>query len=130
MQDEGYYAVILLSEEENENIVKPFLNGKFSEMSKDLINSYPKLVDTGKVHTLRGSMRKVLGFSLQKKICTKSRDLREFWENYLDVTLPQDAEVWSKPELKDEYYQADEAFHESDQDDGERPGSSTTPTDE
>jgi hypothetical protein len=36
--------------------------------------------------------------------------LREYWESKLGISLPEDAEVWSKPRHEDEIYGFDEGI--------------------
>ncbi len=42
--------------------------------------------------------------SVDHQIVYRSDTLRKMWEEYLDVELPANAEVWSKPELKNESF--------------------------
>lgn len=35
-------------------------------------------------------------------ILNKDPQLREYWEQTLDAVLPEDAEVWSRPEKEEE----------------------------
>lgn len=98
--------------------IKPFIEGKFSEINKRLINFYPKFVPTGKVTRIGNSSiaRQVMGFCLQRKIHQKSNDLRYYWEERIDCNLPEDAEVWSKPNLDEEYYRSSETGTTSSED--------------
>jgi hypothetical protein len=61
-------------------------------------------------------VRQIMGFSLQRKICTKSEDLKFYWEDRLDTSLPDGAEVWNKPNLDEEYYKESSAGSSTDPD--------------
>lgn len=70
------------------------MEGKYSEIDRDYVKTnFPKYNSNASE-------------SINYKILTKSKELKEYWETILDVELDSDAEVWSIPELKDEikYY--------------------------
>lgn len=92
--DDGLMFVFDLSEW-REKVVLPFLDGKYSQIDRDYVKKYfPEKIYQGGV----------LAQSVNYKILTKHEDLRYYWEAIIDTSLPEDAEVWSKPELTDEVF--------------------------
>jgi hypothetical protein len=82
-----------LSPGARENIVKPFLDGKYSKIDRDYVKEhFNKLVSGGSQ------------LSTNWMILNKHESLRKYWEEQIGTTLPQDAEVWSRPEKIDEIY--------------------------
>jgi len=119
--EEGMCVKISLQDLEEEEgavekmYIEPFLKGKYSDINQKLINFYPKFVPTGKIYYMKGNFpRQIMGACLQRKICTKSQDLKYYWEEVIDINLPEDAEVWSKPNLDEEYYKKGPASPSSD----------------
>ncbi len=84
--------IFKIDERSKEEIIKPFLLGKYSEISR-------KYVFDNFDFWLDGSKR-----PLNYKVLTKSPDLRRYWEDKLQVYLPPRAEVWSAPLKENEIY--------------------------
>lgn len=91
--DEDLVAVYTLTNEEKDKIVAPFLEGKYSKLDEDYVkkNYAPKVIINGREYR-----------DYCYDIITRSTDLREYWEDRLNVSLGDDAEVWSKPILENE----------------------------
>lgn len=62
--------------------------GKYSETSKAFQDLFPKVVKIMKNGLHRDEL------SLQTRIFNKADDLREYWENRLNISLSQKMEVW------------------------------------
>lgn len=82
-----------LTVEEQNNILKPFIQGKYSEIDRTYVfEHFPKHKIVGiKNHRLIRELRE------DYMVLTKHPQLREFWELKLDVSLPEDAELYDKP---------------------------------
>jgi len=84
------HRMFVFSFEDNfkQSVVSPFLAGKYSKIDRDYVNMFfPREIISG--ITRRPSMNWM--------ILNKSPKIREQWEDILDVSLPEDAEVWSRP---------------------------------
>ena len=80
------------SEDIRREVVKPFYEGKYSQISKSYVNKY-------------FNTQSNLGLKpLQWKICNRNSSMKLYWEERIGVTLPEDAEVWSRPKKQDEIY--------------------------
>ncbi len=86
----GIMYVFSLTEEEKEKIVKPFLQGKYSELDKDYVEKYFPLDPK---HALYGN----------RLVIEKSDKYVKYWSDQ-GVELPANAEVWSRPDLTNEIY--------------------------
>lgn len=71
-------------------VIAPFINGKFSQIDKAYVNTHLKF----KVG--------LNTYSNAYRICNKDEALRQEWEERLDVYLPEDAEVSSRPNKEKE----------------------------
>jgi hypothetical protein len=89
--DEGKVTYVFdIEEEKREKVVKPFLEGKYSQVDRDYVESnFPR-------HHLR--------LAINRKVFDKDPSLKKKWEDAIGLKLPQDAEVWSKPKLEVEVY--------------------------
>lgn len=84
--------IFKLSEEIKRKIVSPFLKGKYSLIDRDYVKQ------NFRKHTLNQ------GLSINWRILHKDPLLKQDWEDMLGRSLPEDAEVWSKPEKEDDIY--------------------------
>ena len=94
--DEIFLAIFKFTEEQKEKIIQPFIAGKYSEIDREYVNKYFKQFNsTGQKTT-------------NWQILNKDDDLRRSWERELNVTpyirisIPEDAEVWSKIKKENE----------------------------
>ena len=70
--------------EDVENVMTPFINGKYSKISRDFADAYyPRLT---------------------MNVVEKADVTRNMWEERIGKELPEDAEVWPRPEKEDEIY--------------------------
>lgn len=88
--------VMEIPETEKNTIVKPFLEGKYSEMDRKYVHEFFDW-------WLPGGKR-----PLNYKILTKSADLRVYWENRIHKDIHIKAEVWPRPMKGDEIYGREE----------------------
>lgn len=86
----GVMYVFSLTEEEKEKIVKPFLQGKYSELDKTYVEKFFPLDPK---HALYGN----------RLVIEKSPKYVKYWSEQ-GVEIPADAEVWSRPDLTNEIY--------------------------
>lgn len=94
MDGDSYLIEFDIPKKWTTSVVEKFMEGKYSEIDRDYVKTnFPKYTSSASE-------------SINYKILTKSKELKEYWETILDVELDPDAEVWSIPELKDEikYY--------------------------
>lgn len=78
-----------------DQVVKPFLEGKYSKIDKSYVNMFfPKEV-------VSGLTRKP---SMNWMILHKSDLIRQQWEDILETSLPDGAEVWSRPLITEEVH--------------------------
>lgn len=76
-------------------IFKPFVDGKYSQIDRAYVEKYFNYLEDGVKN-------------MNYAVLTKSPALRLYWENKIGVKLPDDAEVWSRPEKRDEIYAYEE----------------------
>lgn len=82
--------VLSIPEEIKTNIVIPFIDGKYSEIDRKYVrNNFSRYTSFGNL-------------SINFLILHKSSILKKYWEEQIGVELPENAEVWSRPEKKDE----------------------------
>ncbi|MBP7007067.1 MAG: hypothetical protein KBB16_03340 [Candidatus Pacebacteria bacterium] len=95
----GY--ILELSDNDRENIVKPFIEGKYSQIDREYVKTnFPEKEFIGFDVFGKAQYKKLINY----KILTKSKELHNWWEERLGCPLPPDAEVWSIPDLKQEVY--------------------------
>ena len=83
--------VFKLPEESKETVVKPFLEGKYSQVDRTYVEEQFPLTPGHRLYANR------LTFD-------KDPALRDYWKEKIGVDLPENAEVWSKPQKKKEIY--------------------------
>lgn len=71
-------------------VVTPFIDGKYSEIDRTYVDTHFPATSTK--------------YAGNRAILYKSPEMRKYWEEKIGVDLPQDAEVWSKPDLTKETY--------------------------
>ncbi len=85
--------VFKITSEQYITIVEPFLRGKYSEIDRDYVRlRFPRISD-GQLST-------------NYLILTKDPILKAYWESdeKIGMSLPDNAEVWSKAKRQDEVY--------------------------
>jgi hypothetical protein len=82
-----------IPEEYKESVVGKFIEGKYSEIDRKYVSE-----------NFQEFIRANFGVKSSYKylVLTKSDNLRNYWEDRLGVTLPENAEVWSRAEKEDE----------------------------
>lgn len=82
--------VYKFDEHTKDKVVKPVIEGKYSKVDRDYVESnYP--LSSSKLVTNR-------------MVFDKHERLKQMWEDRIGTTLPDDAEVWSKFRIQDEIY--------------------------
>lgn len=83
--------VFRLKDEDKEKVVTPFLKGEYSKVDRTYVErNFP----ANPLHPNAAS----------RLVFDKSDITRKYWENLLQVSLPEGAEVWSKPRKNEEVY--------------------------
>lgn len=91
LTSKGYTAYVFkVYEPYKESVVSHFLDGRYSQIDRDYVEK----------HFPKTSTR----LTVNRQVLDKSPVLRKMWERKLDVTLPPEAEVWSKPRLEVEIH--------------------------
>lgn len=109
-EDEFVFFVFDLTETQKQNIVEPFLEGKYSKIDREYVaRSFPKYTAVGTIST---NWRILVRDDWEKP--NNILPLKDYWEGKinnpehkkygLSVSIPDDAEVWSRPLKKDEVY--------------------------
>jgi hypothetical protein len=86
--EEGFVIVVCKLNSKFKKDFNLIKEGKYSKTSKAFQDLFPK-----SVKIVRNGVHKD-ELSLQLRIFKKTEDLREFWEDKLDVTFDEDYEVW------------------------------------
>jgi hypothetical protein len=94
--DNGVILVYALTIGERDEIVAPFLEGKYSEISRMYVMNY--------LRNFRLTLSPSPQFTTSPyyKVATKDSNLKELIEKYLDVELPDEAELASIPNADEE----------------------------
>lgn len=75
-----------------QTVIQPFLEGKYSKIDRAYIRSYfRKYTPSGQP-------------SINWRILHKDPLLRQEWELVLGQSLPENAEVWARPEMEEDIY--------------------------
>jgi hypothetical protein len=86
--EDGYVVVVYEINTRLKNDINLIKQGKYSKTSKEFQGIFPKLVKIKKNGLQKDEI------SLQYRVFNKTEDLVKFWEEKLDVELPEDSEVW------------------------------------
>lgn len=86
--EDGFVVLVYSLDEKYERDFQFVKNGKYSKTSKEFQAMFPKTVKVVK----NGISKEEI--SLQFRVFNKTDDLREFWENKLEVEFDDDMEVW------------------------------------
>lgn len=86
--EDGYVIVVYELSSRLEKDFELIKQGKYSQTSKKFQEIFPKIVKLKRNGLLKDEV------SLQYRIFNKTLDLKQFWEEKLDVVLDDDNEVW------------------------------------
>ena len=89
--DDEVIYVFSLTDDEIRGVIQPFIDGKYSLISRDWVSKYYPPIPSHARYT-------------QRRVCDKADSLRLYWEDYLDAELPPNAEVWFTPSPKHYIY--------------------------
>lgn len=90
----GYIVVVYKFPAEYMDDYRLFKEGKYSKFSKKYRDLFPT--------ERKGTSSKGIPFtepSFYSHIFGRTEKMRRYWENILDVTLQDDAELWDKPDI-------------------------------
>lgn len=93
----GYIVVIYKINEKFLPDYYLFLEGKYSQFSKDYIKLFPV-----KIPVVRSDGRRVLVTSLQHRLFNRTADIKELWEKRIGEKIPDGMELWSIPDMSKE----------------------------
>ena len=88
--EDGYVVVVYKLDTTYKKDFKLIKEGKYSQTSKKFQELFPK---TMRVYISTNAFETKT--TLQYRIFNKTEDLKEFWEEKLDMQLDQDSEVWT-----------------------------------
>ena len=90
--DKGLITFVFSFDEfTKERIVAPLLEGKYSKVDKGYVDRH---FPNQHLHRLYGN----------RMVFDRHESMRKMWEERIDVELPKNAEVWSKPLKQEEIY--------------------------
>jgi hypothetical protein len=92
---ENVFFVFKFSEKEKETIVKPFLEGKYSQISRDYVKKY-----FSKESSMNWRILNKDEWALPQNIMP----LREYWLRRIGAPIPENGEVWPKPKMEHEIF--------------------------
>ena len=85
---------------EKENIVDPFLTGKYSQINKDYVNKYFPMRNKNGSVSMNWRILSKDNWDIPKEILS----LREYWLRRIGSPIPEDDEVWPKPKMEHEIF--------------------------
>ena len=95
----GYQLEI--NDDDKETIIMPFVKGKYSQINRTYVKeNFPEKELIGMDVFGRQQFRKLTNW----KILNRDESLKDWWEEKLAVSLPEGAEVWSRPEKAQEIF--------------------------
>jgi hypothetical protein len=86
--EDGYVVVVYEVNPRLKDDIELVKQGKYSQTSKKFQEIFPKVIQIKQNGIRRDEI------SLQYRVFNKTEDLVKFWEDKLEVTLPEDLEVW------------------------------------
>jgi len=87
--EDGFIVVVYKLDESFKNDYKLIKQGKYSQTSPTFQNLFPRFLPVKKKN---GKVEEEV--SLQYRIFNKTIDIKEYWENKLDIDFKEDMEVW------------------------------------
>ena len=97
MDKEVLLFEFIVSESDYTKIVKPFLDGKYSKVCREYVNSCFQRFSYSSASNSQVE-------SNNWKILHKHRSLADYWEKKIGVTFTEDMEVWRKKKKEEEIY--------------------------
>lgn len=88
--EDGYVVLVYELDKTFNQDFELIKQGKYSKTSKKFQKLFPK---TMKVHLSTNTFQTKV--TLQYRIFNKTEDLREFWEEKIDIKLDENSEVWT-----------------------------------
>lgn len=79
------------------NEFRLFLEGKYSKFSKEYIDLFPQETKVISEDGIRRSE-----YSLYYHVFGRTQSIKDYWEEKIGESLPEDAEMWSMPDIKNE----------------------------
>lgn len=99
-EDNSVFFVYKFTDKQKIDIVEPFLDGKYSKISRSYVAKYfPKFTKYG---TVSNNWRILIKDEWERPHYIPS--LKAMWEEKIGTSLPENAEVWSRPMKRDEIY--------------------------
>lgn len=100
--EEGYVVVVYKLNNKWKEDFLLIREGMYSKTSKEFQDTFPKVIKVVKNNLHRDEI------SLQYRIFNKTQDLREYWEDRLNVNFTDDMEVWDVLNIENETLNIDD----------------------
>lgn len=91
--DDSIVYIFSLSEDFKRSVILPFSEGKYSQIDRKFVEA---------MHPVFISDDGMSGKNKARLVLDKSDEIKQEWEEALDVKLPNNAEVWSIPSKEEE----------------------------
>lgn len=104
--EEGFVVVVYKLDKKWKNDFLLVREGLYSKTSEEFQNQFPT-----KITIVRGNLER-RELSLQHRIFNKTADLKEYWEDKLDVVFSEDMEVWEGFHIENEALDLDKLKEE------------------
>jgi hypothetical protein len=86
--EDGFVVLVYKINKKYDKDLELIMKGKYSKTSDNFQSLFPKVVKIMKNGLHRDEI------SIQFRVFKKTQDLREYWENKLDVSFDEEMEVW------------------------------------
>jgi hypothetical protein len=104
--EDGYVVVVYTLENKWKKDFALIKEGLYSKTSKEFQDLFPKVIKIMKNNLHRDEI------SLQHRIFRKSEDLRQYWEDKIDISFTDDMEVWEGFQIENETLDLDKIKQE------------------
>jgi hypothetical protein len=104
--EDGFVVVVYTLENKWKKDFALIKEGLYSKTSKEFQDLFPKVIKIMKNNLHRDEI------SLQHRIFRKSEDLRQYWEDKIDISFTDDMEVWEGFQIENETLDLDKIKQE------------------
>jgi hypothetical protein len=104
--EDGFVVVVYTLESKWKKDFALIKEGLYSKTSKEFQDLFPKVIKIMKNNLHRDEI------SLQHRIFRKSEDLRQYWEDKIDISFTDDMEVWEGFQIENETLDLDKIKQE------------------
>lgn len=93
----GYIVVIYSINDRFLPDYQLFLEGKYSQFSKEYMKLFPSKIAVDK----KNGTKEVV-YSLQHRLFNRTKDMKALWEQRIGQAIPENMELWSVPDMSKE----------------------------